>query len=285
MEFFFRFPEDNQEDIYWDADYNGKTSIKTWLKRKYTGPYYYAGAGDYYFENQIKADNFRAMYGDIKLNEVRCMQGIPQDINFLLERLTVPDYLDLPNNNSKYFEEPIDDILEFLEGESQPLKELWNNLVSNPHENFDEIEMLINLSTIRMRSQTNELIYLYDYGDGWKVRITCEDAYYKTDDPFYWFSENKFNHLTGEIALEDAFGRTIDSKLTKLIQKVCLNQQPLCISADGFDVFDDVGGMSGFAKFLKAINTTSRKDVMDELLKAPKMYGWTARVGKPESKL
>jgi len=282
---YFRFPEDNQEDIYWDADYNGKTSIRSWLKRKYTGPYYYAGAGDYYFENQIKVDNFRATYGKIKLDEVKNMRGLPQDINFLLERLSVPDYLNLPNNKSSYFAEPIDDVLEFLEGESQPLRTLWEEYTEDPFENFDQIDTLIKLSTIRMKSQTDELIYSYDYGDGWEVKVTCEDAYYKTDDPFYWLSENKYTHLTGEIELKDAFGNTVEPTLAKKIQNVCISQSPLCVASDGLNMFDDAGGVVGFAKFLKKLNTVTRKDILEELLETPKMYGWTAKVGKPESKL
>lgn len=282
---YFRFPEDNQEDIYWDADYNGKTSIKSWLKRKYTGPYFYAGAGDYYFENQIKVDNFRATYGKIKLDEVRNMRGLPQDINFLLERLTVPDYLNLPNNRSNYFAEPIDAVLEFLEGESKPVRELWGQYTENPFENFDKIEMLINLSTIRMKSQTDELIYLYDYGDGWEVKVTCTDAYFSANDPFYWLSENKYTHLTGEIELKDAFGNAVEPILTKKIQTLCIGEVPLCVASDGLNLFDDAGGVAEFAKFLKKLNTVTRKDILDELLETPKMHGWTAKVGKPENKL
>ena len=34
---YFRFPTEDMNDLYWDDDYNGELSIKSWLKRKYNG--------------------------------------------------------------------------------------------------------------------------------------------------------------------------------------------------------------------------------------------------------
>ena len=41
---YFRFPDGDNEDLYWDDDYDGSVSPKTWFKRKYIGPYYYGGS-------------------------------------------------------------------------------------------------------------------------------------------------------------------------------------------------------------------------------------------------
>ncbi|TAH62755.1 MAG: hypothetical protein EWM47_14005, partial [Anaerolineaceae bacterium] len=38
----FQPPSEAEEDVFWDDDYQSG-SIKVWLKRKYTGPYYYGG--------------------------------------------------------------------------------------------------------------------------------------------------------------------------------------------------------------------------------------------------
>lgn len=51
----FRFPFGNDEEMYWDEDYDGKKSIKTWLKEKYEG--YWdtdAGTGYKYVDNQYR---------------------------------------------------------------------------------------------------------------------------------------------------------------------------------------------------------------------------------------
>lgn len=32
----FRFPFGNDEEIHWDDDYDGKKSIRTWMREKYT---------------------------------------------------------------------------------------------------------------------------------------------------------------------------------------------------------------------------------------------------------
>lgn len=34
-----RFPETNNSDVYWDEDYKPEESVKSWLKKKYKGPY------------------------------------------------------------------------------------------------------------------------------------------------------------------------------------------------------------------------------------------------------
>ncbi len=51
----FRFPFGNDEELYWDDDYDGKKSIKTWLKEKYEGCWDTdAGTGYKYVDNQYR---------------------------------------------------------------------------------------------------------------------------------------------------------------------------------------------------------------------------------------
>lgn len=38
----FQPPSESEEDIFWDDDYE-RGSINAWLKKKYTGPYFYGG--------------------------------------------------------------------------------------------------------------------------------------------------------------------------------------------------------------------------------------------------
>ncbi len=45
---YFRYPCGDFEDLYWDDDYEEGQSIKTWFRKKYTGPYKYSGNWEHY---------------------------------------------------------------------------------------------------------------------------------------------------------------------------------------------------------------------------------------------
>ena len=56
---YFRFPvdvndDDEMDDVYWDEDYDEGMSHKVWLRKKYTGPYYYGGIGEHYLAAHTK---------------------------------------------------------------------------------------------------------------------------------------------------------------------------------------------------------------------------------------
>ena len=56
---YFRFPVDvnddeEMDDIYWDEDYDEGMSHKVWLRKKYTGPYYYGGISEHYLAAHTK---------------------------------------------------------------------------------------------------------------------------------------------------------------------------------------------------------------------------------------
>ena len=47
---YFRFPTEDLDDIYWDDDYDGDISVKSWFRRKYKAPYRYDGFLEHYLE-------------------------------------------------------------------------------------------------------------------------------------------------------------------------------------------------------------------------------------------
>ena len=47
---YFRFPTEDMEDLYWDDDYDESVSVKTWMRRKYTGLYQYHGISEHLME-------------------------------------------------------------------------------------------------------------------------------------------------------------------------------------------------------------------------------------------
>ena len=109
---------------------------------------------------------------------------------------------------------------------------------------------------------TDELIYRYDFGDGWKIRITA--------------SENCSDLVTS--------GRITQTELDRANVKCREVYRPVLIARDGEMLMDDVGGLSGFVEFLQDINPNladmtpeekeEAKQRKKELLTWAKGMGW-----------
>lgn len=218
---YFRFPTEDYEDLYWDDDYEEGRSFSTWLRSKYTGPYVYGGEGDYYLPNQYEVRRFCEHFSNMNVKELS-LQQIQEKIdlggnpNNLLERLCLRDvlYVNSSEDMGKYAE----DVSNICGTEATPV--------------------------------SHELVYEYDYGDGWEVRITVSDIAY-TDE------EKEF---------------------------VCQNYRPRCICKDGLNVLDDVGGMWGYRDFLVTIHEGSEEE-QEEMREWARYLGWTGRNVSPKKML
>lgn len=106
-----------------------------------------------------------------------------------------------------------------------------------------------------------ELLYNYDFGDNWHVKIT-----------------GSWNCLD----LVES-GRITQGELDEATKQVLKSYRPVMIARDGHDVLDDVGGLSGFASFLRGINGISNgEEAFDygnkkESLEWAKSLGWSTR--------
>ncbi|MDD3339256.1 MAG: hypothetical protein PHS82_10420, partial [Lachnospiraceae bacterium] len=85
------------------------------------------------------------------------------------------------------------------------------------------------------------LLYEYDFGDGWCVRITSSDV----DDLI------ESERITRE-------------ELSEAVAKLHETYRPVCIAQDGRMVLDDVGGIGGYVQFLRGINQKGHKEDRDE---------------------
>ncbi len=218
---YFRFPTEDYEDLYWDDDYEEGRSFSTWLRSKYTGPYVYEGTGDYYLPNQYEVKRFCEHFSDMNVKELSLQQiGEKIDLggnpNNLLERLCLRDVLYV--NSSEDMGKDTVDASNICGTDATPV--------------------------------VHELVYEYDYGDGWEVRITVSDIAY-TDE------EKEF---------------------------VCQNYRPRCICKDGLNVLDDVGGMWGYRDFLVTIHEGSEEE-QDEMREWARYLGWTGRNVSPKNML
>ncbi len=278
---YFRIPEDDLDDLFWDDDYEPNISVKSWLKSKYTGPYFYGGLGDYYYENQRKIQElkktvpafavlpsfqeFVANGGkyDSKVTQVVSLENatieqvrnsidLGGDFTHLIERLTLMEYLYLPNNN--YFLDSIDDKIAFYEDGLESAIENWVAILGDIDNRYDEFCAYAALSTVRMQAKSDLLNYFYDYGDGWKVSIRLAEAYYMD---------------------------SIDYQQENVVSKVCRSYTPVCVEADGLPVFDDVGGIYGYIDFLMAVHYSENEEERAEIRDWARSLGWTGRASKP----
>lgn len=264
---YFRFPCDNFDDLYWDDDYEDGESIKSWFRRKYTGPYFYDGNWEHYdcANEAAKRVVTKKTIGKATLQELE--MGFEGRMDELLERLPLIQLL-LPQGSCEY--EDLSHRLEVLQNRQE-----------------DAMEELPVIPV------AHKLIYTYDYGDGWEVNIKLKDCYY-TKERYDVVTERGINGyvtaiLDDKAALADkeAFDRNnqlVGKALALKIATVEAKRRPICLALDGMSLMDDVGGVHGYVEFLRTIHGTD-PDEKSEMREWAKWMGWTGRMNKPETLL
>ncbi len=146
---------------------------------------------------------------------------------------------------------------------------------------YDEAGELINSFIPKLRPFFSALDYRYDRGDGWHVKILCKDIY--DEHGISVVSDGAGNGVYSEkteIKRDwiNAERLNVSNNLRTGLEKVAGSRLPLCIAADGMDLFDDIGGVDGFFSFLKALYGKNKNEAMymQELAKA---YGWRGKAG------
>ena len=318
---YFRFPSENYEDLYWDDDYEEGESFKNWLKSKYCGPYSYEGVGEHYIPAQIEVDRFRKDWPAIqkKTTDQRTwnvyMEGQCEE---MLERPMLWTVLKTPAEQGdwdswkqekevalKQVEEKRKDIIK----KYRQLTARMDQIVEEAGTHFDEegnptIDMVpyfremeeLDLELERLCIDYNPepipalsaLCYRYDYGDGWKIKITCINAWY--DKTVYARDEegnmlhDKNGFVPEKALFVDAFGQQIDGEFLDKLRDIQHKEKPICIAWDGMSLVDDVGGVGGFCEFLETINGDDPEEKKSYKTWA-RSLGWTGRMPKPENML
>ncbi len=150
----------------------------------------------------------------------------------------------------------------------------------------------------------HDIVYLYDYGDVWEVRISVEDVFKaKTGDVYEnhngcpvaepsedfefshgWETMYSDKNMAAAVRFWDSKGEEAASEMREKLAGVYMNYKPLCIASDGMNVLDDCGGVSGFADMLKVIYGRD-KDESTERRAWANSLGWTGRRTAPENML
>lgn len=261
---YFRFPCEDYEDIYWDDDYKANISVRNWLKKKYTGPYYYGGSREYFYRCQ---QDIKELYEWQSTLEVRksfaewfdeCREIAERTGNkdaktemtkriAPITEVTVKELAD-----SIHFEGGFDELIERL-----PLYDIL--LMPGMKQNFDSWNFS-NRKTLKNSEKgdiclapvttpiLNAIHYWYDYGDDWNVKITAT-ACYETKEKY------------------EASGNP-----TEPIEE----HRPVCVDADALPVCDNVGGIYGYCNMLEILHgdDLEEKESMKEWARG---MGWTGR--------
>ena len=290
---YFRFPTENYQDIYWDDDYKEGESVRSWMRKKYTGPYCYKGNGEHYLVNQIEVEKMLTRWEEITVHEFdfhakkqpepykvklreatidQVMHAFADIVCYeLLERVPVSDILYAKNNDKPDFEavrKYIDSAIHKIDIRNA-VNEYQNRRFGS---NKQEQEYLESWDT-SVLPVTEQLVYSYDYGDNWKVIISCEDVY-------YFEKSGVWKGRSGEA----------DDILTGLLEETVIGYRPVCIRKDGIELVDDVGGIGGFCDMLRAIYEADPDDEeaaeeRDVMLNWAGMMGWTGRRISPQRTL
>lgn len=288
---YFRFPSEDWDDIYWDDDYEGEVSFKSWLKRKYNGPNYYLGNGEHFVCARKASEDFIRDYPVIRVAPFLVDPGLRNSKSGQEIRKTVTEAM--IREVGIMFESPLYQLLERLplcevllaQGDPKPTE---TQLSKQVKERTDLYRSCINKYADLKRGITrsrddsawtedsipvlpisDELIYNYDYGDDWRVKITCDEKYcFKNTDSLHVYNQ-KDEQLFDQEECDD-------------ILKVSLDRKLKCTYVDGLNVLDDVGGIYGFAEFLKELHEGDIEESASSKAWASSM-GWTDRQISPKN--
>ena len=166
----------------------------------------------------------------------------------------------------------------------------------------EECRMLFELLKVRPEPFTNTLLYNYDFGDDWWVRITAESIYTLKAE-----SEEVTNAILqaiyrdeaggagdespdlgifsdGQGTFLDQNGEIPDDETSRRLMQVLETGKPECVAADGLNLVEDVGGIGGYLDFLETLKRGTSEE-KEEMRTWAKSLGWTGRKKKPENML
>lgn len=300
----FRSPLMDEDDQFWADDYQGG-SFKNWLRKKYTGPYLSQCQGEGLiscWESMMQLDMEEEYYllyerqgdrpdGDEFLTSVQPVRaGKPKPLHQnTAHRIECVETEDIPAEGIRWiFEQNPFALLERLPlcfvlapgqdklpelCDEQEKKAVEDSICHSATEMYRSLRQSIhNVIAARNDSPlrqvmpipcTDTLLYEYDFGDGWRIKITA--------------SENCPDLVES--------GRVTQTELDRANVKCRETYRPVLIAKDGEMLLDDVGGLNGYAEFLRAINPdmdsltdadacADAKQQKKELLEWAKDMGW-----------
>lgn len=307
----FRFPQEDDQEPYWDDDYEGLQSFKTWLKHKYRGPYQMYGIRDTYYDNQSQFGHFRKEFEKTTkqsvaptLNEFKEQVWLGGDFNCLMERLRisellVPESIGLPDLSEwkNTIQNSIYNVRKTLSSYSEEFAANYMRYVIEMQYGISRSEGVSNqISFLRRMVEpmlmpfVREILYQYDFGDGWCVKVSCEEGYYYNDlfdiadDRFVVAKLNDKDFVADRDYYRSRDNLRVDDKLNDVLRYVEWKKFPACVTADGMNLVDDVGGIHGYVDFIRTLHGENKEEAR-EIREWAESLGWSTRMNKPEKML
>lgn len=290
---YFRFPSEDFEDLYWDDDYQYGQNYKTWMRKKYTGPYKYKGFREEYLDNQLEIQDMFARHDEVEVGEFDFKQM--KTVNKHMKKLKDAGISEIQTAfadvlSTELIERvPIVQIMSLPGKERQSFTEI-RNYINEKTADFYVNDSINKFKTKYLRSEkkrrefmeqfnipplpvTDYLIYEYDTGDGWEVSVSIENEY----------------HLDEHKQWKDSDGLDATDLFDDLMT-VVMKYRPVCIAKDGIEVLDDVGGIGGFCEMLETIYECDMEDqdAVDqryEMIEWAHYMGWSGKMIPPENTL
>ncbi|MEW5952876.1 MAG: hypothetical protein AB1815_03850 [Bacillota bacterium] len=237
----FQPPSECEHDLFWNDDYQSG-SIKTWLKKKYTGPYFFHGITEDYewAQNDIKQliERFPILEVKESFSDYMNRSKGKDKAKRIIKKAPLLELTLEEMNNSIIMDSGTESLLERLEAAT--VLAFKDEDVCNDNGIFPV---------------THKLIYNYDFGDDWTITITKE--------------KDCMELLQKGYISKDELLEAEATVLTK--------HKPVCIHKDGVFVFDDVGGLHGFIRFLKKIYEGEDKEERSNYKVWAQSLGWSKR--------
>jgi predicted transcriptional regulator len=284
--YYLKFPNTTFNDAFWDDDYDETKSPRTWMRSKYQKQYKYEGCSDYWIENQVEIQDLanrlpildvcplqleeeetsrKVKFEDATLQElldaVIFDGGMPDTLK---ESLRLYDILSMNPGNI----ESAKAVALATDNSSVPLYKHYRDIVVSEakREKGPRVTTAYSHATRQFWSLqektepkeimpiATELLYSYDYGDGWEV----------------------------DISLVQEFGRDNQGVDDETAAKVIANRKPICIAKDGLNVLDNCGNVSGYIDMLRTIHEGDRNEAK-ALGEWARSQGWTGRDVSPKN--
>lgn len=283
--YYLQFPNSTFGDAFWDDDYEETKSPRTWMRSKYLKQYKYGGFSEYWIENQAEIHDLALRIPMLTVHPFRLREKVkPRKVRF--EDATLQELLDaimFDNGMPDTLKESLrlSEILSLdpsdigkakasaLSADTSAVglyKHYRDTVVSDarqergPRDESAYSHAFRQMVKLQKKYEPNavmpiatELLYSYDYGDGWEVDITLVREFGKDDQM-----------VDDETAAE-----------------VIANRKPICIAKDGLHVLDDCGNIHGYIDMLRTIHEGDRDEAM-EMREWARGQGWTGRDVSPK---
>lgn len=286
--YYLQFPGSTFDDAFWDDDYDESKSPRTWMRSKYLKHYRYGGLSEYWIDNQAEIRDMAQQLPILDVDSTPWHKNSkPRKVKF--EDATLQDLL-----NAIVFDGGIPDILkesrslcEILSMEPISIesakaaalatdtssvssyKHYRDIFVSEAKREIDSRDYVAYSRAFRQMERlqketepkeimpiTTELVYCYDFGDGWKVDVT----------------------------LVREFGRDNQMVDDETAANVIATRKPVCIARDGLNVLDDCGNVSGYIDMLRSIHEDDKEEAK-HMKNWARGQGWTGRDVSPKQML